>query len=208
MTFNRRAVAALAATALAASTGLAMAPAAQAAKPKSLADVLLADTKKGQPSFDKNKKDFDILTAAVLTVLDAKPSSAVSVLTKPKVELTAFIPNDAAFLDLAKGLGVKGKSEAKVTANLAKALGVDTIESVLLYHVVPGTKITAKVAAKSDGAKLKTANGQKIKVDVKKSGIFLKDDGKPFPQVIATDIKGGKKQIAHVIDAVLIPKLG
>ena len=32
----------------------------------SLGDVLLADTVSGQPSFDSNGRDFDILTAAVL----------------------------------------------------------------------------------------------------------------------------------------------
>ena len=69
------------AVALAAAAGLAaplmMAGPAQAEPgTTSLGDVLLADTVSGQPSFDNNGGDFDILTAAVLAVLGAKDELA------------------------------------------------------------------------------------------------------------------------------------
>ena len=68
----RKIAAGIAASALALAAG-AIAPAASAAPPegtKSLASVLTAKT----PKFDKNSKDYDILTAAVLAVLaEAKP---------------------------------------------------------------------------------------------------------------------------------------
>src|SRR3954452_5391084 len=78
---------------------------------KSLVSVLTAD----KSGFDRNGKDFDILTAAVTAVLKAKPHSAVGVLADGKVALTAFIPNDNAFRSLVKDLtGKQIASEAAV----------------------------------------------------------------------------------------------
>lgn len=210
MNLRSRLVAAAAATGLVAAPLALSAPAAQAAPgTTSLAEVLLADTDSGVPSFDKNGDDFDILTAAVLAVLDADASSPVSVLTDGEVTLTAFIPTDAAFERTGKDLGITAKNEEKLTGKLAAALGVDGLEAVLLYHVVPGAKINAKAAAKADGAKLDMASGETVTVNVSKKGIFLKDKAKDFsnPKVIVTDINKGNKQIAHAINRVLLPTL-
>lgn len=194
-----------------ASTGLAAstAQAATHSKPTSLAKVLTSDKNK----FDKNSGDFDVVTEAVLAVLAAKPGSAVGVLTDPNVKLTAFIPTDKAFLKLASDLsGKKVTSEKKAFAVVA-GLGIDTVETVLLYHVVPGSKINAKAALKANGASLTTAQSGQIRITVKKKGpqIILGDNdpNSRDPRVVLrlTDInKGSKnKQIAHGIDRVLRP---
>jgi uncharacterized surface protein with fasciclin (FAS1) repeats len=170
---------------------------------KSLVSVLLAD----KSGFDTNSKDFDILTAAVKAVLKAKPKSAVGVLGNGKVALTAFIPNDYAFRILVKDLtGTSPKSEADVFKAVA-SLGIPTVEKVLLYHVVPGKTITAKVALRSNNAHLRTAAGASIKVRVTKSGLFLqdKDPNSRNPKVVVVDINKGNRQIAHAIDRVLRP---
>jgi uncharacterized surface protein with fasciclin (FAS1) repeats len=175
---------------------------------RSLATVLAAD---GSGGFDKNPHDFDILEAAVLGVLAEKPKSPVGVLADGKVRLTAFAPTDQAFRRLAADLtGKKYKSEKKVFETLATAAGIDTIENVLLYHVVPGATITYKQALKADGAKLQTAlKGAKIKVKVRGKRVTLVDLDKDArnPRVIKrlTDINKGNKQIAHGIDRVLRP---
>ena len=44
--------------------------------------------------------------------------------------------------------------------------GVDTIETVLLYHVVPGKTLTSSKVLKADGAKLMTAAGETVKAFV------------------------------------------
>jgi uncharacterized surface protein with fasciclin (FAS1) repeats len=210
MNLRSRLAAVAAATGLVAAPLAFSAPAAQAAPgTTSLAEVLLADTDSGVPSFDKNGGDFDILTAAVLAVLDADPTSPVSVLTDGEVTLTAFIPTDAAFERTGKDLGITAKNEEKLTGKLAGALGVDGLEAVLLYHVVPGAKINAKAAAKADGAKLDMASGETVTVNVSKKGIFLKDKAKDFsnPKVVVTDINKGNQQIAHAINRVLLPTL-
>ena len=115
--------------------------------------------------FDKNWGDYDIVTEAALAVIKAKPDSPVSVLTKGKVPVTAFIPNDWSFRKLAKDLtGTRFTREAGLQH--AGRLGIDTIETVLLYHVVPGATIDSKTALGADGVALTTAQGGKVTVDV------------------------------------------
>ncbi|MGJ0223798.1 hypothetical protein ACQUZK_10385, partial [Streptococcus pyogenes] len=71
---------------------LVAAPAASAADAPagttSLASVLLADGNR----FDRSWYDFDIVTEAVLLVLQNKPASPVGLLTDGTVPLTAFLP--------------------------------------------------------------------------------------------------------------------
>ncbi len=169
----------------------------------SLATVLAADGQK----FDSNGKDFDVVEAAVYAVAAAKPKSPVLVLADGKVRLTAFAPTDQAFRTLVADLtGKKYKSEAKVFKKVA-ALGIDTVEQVLLYHVVPGATITAAKAVDADGAKLKTAAGTTVKVKVVHGVVTLvdKDPDAVNATVIVTDINKGNKQIAHGVDRVLRP---
>lgn len=181
---------------------VAAAPATAKAGNDPLAGVLVDGNK-----FDKNKKDYDILTEAVLAVLAEKPDSAVSVLTDGSVRLTAFAPQDRAFFPLVKALtGTKPKSERAAFKAVA-SLGIDTVETVLLYHVVPGATITAKKALKANGAKLTTAQGGTIKVKVRHSTITLKDKDPDLknPKVVQVNINTGNKQIAHGINRVLLP---
>jgi len=201
------------AIALVLGAGLAVAPANATTKvlgQRSLAAVLTSDGNR----FDKNWYDYDIVTEAVLAVLAAKPGSAVGVLTDGSVALTAFIPNDRAFQVLVKDLTGKNlKSEQKVFTTLAGTVGIDAVESVLLYHVVPGATITARQAAKSDGAVLQTAlAGATITVDVKSKRlplIFLRDadrnDRDPKVNPWRLNINKGNRQIAHGITLVLRP---
>ena len=205
--FIKRA-AALGAAALVGATVLVSAPAASAADgTTSLATVLKA----GQAKFDKDYMDYDIVTKAVEAVLAAKPDSAVKVLADGSTALTAFIPNDQAFLNLASALtGKKVSTEAGAFKAVA-GLGIDTVETVLLYHVVPGATILSGAALKANGAKLKTAvDGKVIRVKVTDKPAIILGDYAPKlanPRVILSqvDINKGNKQVAHGINAVLLP---
>ena len=208
---KRRVSAVLAASALALTAVQATAPAASAKAigEDSLAGVLTSDG----DQFDKNKNDFDIVTEAALAVIGAKPDSPVGLLADGSQRLTVFAPTDQAFRLLVKDLtGQTIKSEKKIFESLVELAGVDTIETVLLYHVVPGKTLTSNKVLKADGAKLTTAQGGKVKVDVKMKpslSITLKDRDKndQDPKVVlkALDINKGNKQVAHGIDRVLRP---
>ncbi len=187
-------------------TALPAAPASAAQGQRSLATVLAADGH----HFDHKWGDFDILDKAVSTVLKAKPKSAVGVLADGSTALTAFLPTDRAFRRLVHDLtGKRPRTERATFNQLAKAAGVDTIEQVLLYHVVPGATITYAQARKSDGAALKSALGPVIQVDVRRYGIRLRDrdfnDANPMIKRSASNINKGNRQIAHGINRVLRP---
>lgn len=209
-----RSITAAAVLGLAATTVLASAPVASAddAKPRrgttSLAEVLAADGNR----FDHTARDFDIVHRAVTRVLKAKPESAVGLLADGDVRLTAFIPRDQAFRRLVRDLtGERKESEKAVFRTLVRTAGVNTVESVLLYHVVPGAPINAARASGADGAKLETAlDGATFKVNVRDNGtIWLRDkdrdDRNPMVRPKQTDLNKGNKQIAHGIDRVLRP---
>jgi hypothetical protein len=203
-------VAAGAAILMAAPSAASAAPSASAPTgTRSLAAVLTAN---GNGQFDGNRFDYDIVTQAVLAVVGAKPNSPVSLLTKGDVALTAFLPPDFAFRDLVRQLSGKTLASEQDVFNAVAGLGIDTVEAVLLYHVVPGATITSKDAVNADGAKLTTAVGSTITVDVvaKWLGIVkLVDqdptDANPYLNPFALNINKGNKQIAHGITAVLRP---
>lgn len=172
-----------------------------------LAAVLTAD----KSGFDRNGGDYDILTAAVLAVLKAKPSSPVGVLTDGKRALTAFLPNDHAFKILVADIQrTRRLPSEKAAFGAVAGLGLGTVESVLLYHVVPGVTINRRAALKADGATLKTAAGSAVKVDVyghwrKRVKLIDADRSDRDPRAVRYDINRGNRQIAHGIDRVLRP---
>jgi uncharacterized surface protein with fasciclin (FAS1) repeats len=176
---------------------------------RSLAAVLAQDGN----HFDHNWNDFDILDRAVHTVLRAKPHSPVAVLAKGRTRLTAFLPTDRAFRGLVNDLaGRQDRSERQVFKAVA-GLGVDNVESVLLYHVVPGARIPYRDALRADGAELPTAlpGAQPLKVDVRRVQsrrwvtLVDADPNDRNPAVIVPNINQGNKQIAHGINHVLRP---
>ena len=199
------AVAAVAAGSTLVAAGPAQADDARGAGNTSLAEVLSADG----TAFDRNGRDFDIVERAVLAVLEAEPDSPVGVLARGDERLTAFVPTDNAFRRLVRDLTGSAPKREKATFDAVATVGVDTIETILLYHVVPGDTITSRQAARSDGAKLVTAQGRKVEVSVRKDNIFLvdKDRDDLNPRLVTTllDINKGNKQIAHGINRVLRP---
>lgn len=209
----RTAAAPLASFALVASA-LAVAPAAQAAPGTSggsvhpsIAEVLAADGLE----FDNAWKDFDILDQAVNDVLAYNPHSTVAVLADGSFELTAFAPTDRAFRKLVKALtGTKATDEAQ-TYELLSTVGLDTIEAVLLYHVVPGAPINYRQAKRADGAELMTANGATLRVDFRKKArkVYLIDVDtnarNAFVRRSQKNLNKGNPQIAHGISEVLRP---
>ena len=136
--------------------------------------------------------------------------SPVAVLADGDTALTAFLPTDRAFRRLAHDLtGKRYRSEQAVFTDLATKLGIDTIESVLLYHVVPGATITYKQALRSNGAVLTTAlAGSTVRVKVLRHhriALVDADTNDANPVIVRADLNEGNLQIAHGINRVLRP---
>lgn len=172
----------------------------------SLAMLLAADGS----GFDRNPRDYDILDNAVTAVLTAKPSSPVAVLADGSTALTAFLPTDQAFRRLAYDLtGHRYRSESKVFGVLATELGIDTIESVLLYHVVPGATLTYRQARAANGTVLTTAlTGSTLTVKVYRCSFVSLVDADPDARnalVVAPNLNTGNLQLGHGVDRVLRP---
>ena len=179
---------------------------ARARGTESLAALLAEDGAR----FDRNSDDFDILDSAVTAVLTAEPTSPVAVLADGSTALTAFLPTDQAFRDLAADLtGHTYRNERRVFTVLATELGVDTVESVLLYHVVPGATITYRQARNADGAVLTTAlAGSTLRVNVRRDrSVALQDADRDAANavVVARNLNRGNLQIAHGVSEVLRP---
>jgi uncharacterized surface protein with fasciclin (FAS1) repeats len=204
----RRTTASFVAAAAVATGAVAAAPAASAATPgtSSLAAVLLSDG----DTFDTNSNDFDIVTQAALAVLAAKPNSPVKVLTDGTVPVTAFLPRDQAFRLFVYSTTGRWVTSEQGVFNAVASFGIDTVETVLLYHVVAGATIDRATALGADGAQLTTAQGGKLTVDIvpnRKIELRDLDPDSTDARVRwdAYDINKGNLQIAHGIDRVLRP---
>ena len=173
----------------------------------SIAQVLAADGLE----LDSRWRDFDVLDQAVDDVLAADPESPVAILTKGGKRATAFAPTDGAFRRLVRDLTGDRPADEQATYDAVGSLGVDTVEQVLLYHVVPGATISWGDAKEADGARLETAQGATLRVDFRPRSrrLYLVDqDGDDANARVfyrARNINKGNRQIAHGISQVLRP---
>lgn len=206
MSFLRRTAALGSVAALAVTGALATAsPVAADETDTSLAEVLAADGNR----FDRDQRDFDVLDRAVRTVLNAKPDSPVALLADGTQTLTAFAPTDIAFRRLARDLvgPPAGKSERKAWKALAGAVDVDTLETVLLYHVVAGQKLDSEAVVAAEDQAIETAQGGEVtvRIDGKKITLEDVDTSDADPRVTVVDINVQANQVAHAINRVLRP---
>lgn len=99
---------------------------------------------------------------------------------------TVFAPTDEAFAKLPEG----------TVDDLLKPENKEKLQTILLYHVVPG-KVMASDVVKVTSAK--TANDMSLSVMADGNTVKIND-----AQVVQTDIKASNGVI-HVIDTVLLP---
>jgi uncharacterized surface protein with fasciclin (FAS1) repeats len=127
--------------------------------------------------------DFSVLLAA------ATSAGLVDELQGPG-PLTVFAPTDEAFAAALQQLGL---TKDQLLAD------TDTLQSILLYHVVKG-EVPASEVVELDGEDVETLNGASVRVDVMGSDVTLND----AVNVVATDVMASNGVI-HVIDGVLLP---
>jgi uncharacterized surface protein with fasciclin (FAS1) repeats len=173
---------------------------------QTLAQILLSDSAGDDAmGFDHNWRDYDIVTQAVLLFPDV-----VAAASNADLKLTAFLPNDRAFRTLVKDLtGNRLKTEADVFGAVA-GLGVDTVKTVLTYHIIVGAAIDYDTALQSDGAVLTTLQGGTFTVSVPEHcesvRLIDNDPDSRDPKVIDPNIGGqALNGFAHGINRVLRP---
>ena len=100
---------------------------------------------------------------------------------------TVFAPTDDAFALL---------GDDAINALLADP---ETLADILLYHVLPGSAVTAEEAAALSGSTVTAANEDELSITSTDGNLFINDS-----KVIAKDVIASNG-IIHVIDAVLMP---
>ena len=100
---------------------------------------------------------------------------------------TVFAPTDDAFAELPKG----------TVETLLKPENKKMLQSVLLYHVVPGKANAETVLSRNAWS---TLNGQRISISQSDSGAMVNN-----AKILTTDIKTSNGVI-HVIDTVILPE--
>jgi transforming growth factor-beta-induced protein len=137
----------------------------------------------------------DIVDTAIadgrFTTLVAAVQAAELVDTlKSEGPFTVFAPTDDAFAKLPAG----------TLDDLLKPENLNTLKSILLYHVAGG-KVMAEDVLQLDGQKIDTAlEGGQALISVRDGKVYLNDT----VQVIITDVETSNGVI-HVIDTVLLP---
>jgi uncharacterized surface protein with fasciclin (FAS1) repeats len=193
------AVAALASTAVVAPAGATTAPA------PTLAEILEAQG----GGTDRNWYDFDILAAGV------SAAGLTPALDDPTADLTVFIPNDRAFQALVAdlyGWRYWFASEATILNKLVQleTSAPGTLQTVILYHAVPGQIPSSAALSVPRGTELTTLQGGKIRVyPFPRLGTAVlgdqdRNDLDPFLVKSKLDIQASNG-IAHGISLVLRP---
>jgi uncharacterized surface protein with fasciclin (FAS1) repeats len=173
---------------------------------KTIVDVLLSDAAKDGPDgFDRRWNDFDIVTEAVKLFPDL-----VAAASDPTAQLTVMAPTDQAFRNLATSITKKRYTkEADVFAAIA-SLGLPTVKSVLLYHIVPAG-LSPKDVLSSDLVPVTTLSGGTFTVDVinKRAAFVQFVDGDPNARnafLVAPSVGGALANgYIHGINQVLRP---
>jgi len=99
---------------------------------------------------------------------------------------TVFGPTDEAF----------GKLPAGALDKLLLPENKEKLRSLLLYHVIPGQLLSTSL---TDGD-VKTANGEKVEIDVDGKKVEVEDS-----KVVNADVMANNG-VMHVIDKVLVPE--
>ena len=134
----------------------------------------------------KDIVDTAVAAGSFNTLVAAVTAAGLVDTLKSEGPFTVFAPTDEAFAALPEG----------TVDDLLKPENKEKLQTILLYHVVPGN-VTAADVVKLTSAN--TANDKSLGIMVDGSTVKVNE-----AQVVQTDIMASNGVI-HVIDAVLIP---
>ncbi|GMQ24231.1 hypothetical protein Aoki45_09130 [Algoriphagus sp. oki45] len=132
----------------------------------------------------------------LLTAVTAVDGLANALLSAPAI--TVFAPTNEAF---AAALQVFGASD--LNELVVKIGGVDNLEKVLGFHVVPAVAFSGDLAASNT---FTTLSGQEITVERAGNTVTVTDQLGRTAQVVAADVEIANG-VVHVINGVMLPDL-
>ena len=148
----------------------------------------VSDAPSGPSSVVEAAQDVDDLSILVEAVVAAGLEG--SALADPDAEITVLAPVNSAFFSLLGELGASGLED----------IDIDTLTSVLTYHVIPGKVYSYDLF---DGQNITTLEGASIFVDLTEDSVIFDGIGSDAT-VIMPDLEAGSA-LVHLIDTVLLP---
>lgn len=156
--------------------------------------------------FDRRPGDFDVAERTIAHVLSARPDSRLDIVDRGQRRATGFLPTDRAFRRFARVLDDdRDVASEREVFDVVRGLGVDLLERAMLLHVVIGRTLDTSRLRDLRGSRLRTAEGQTIRVRIRDGAITLTDadPDSPDPQVVRADVNAGNRHVAHGVDRVL-----
>ncbi len=145
---------------------------------------------------DKDIVDNAVEADNVTTVVSLVKMAGLVDTLKSEGPFTVFAPNNDAF----------AKLPADTVASLQKPENVETLKTILTYHVVPGTYTSAALKAMAmKGETLTSVQGQTLTPVVENGMVYVQDATGGKSEVETADVISSNG-VTHVIKSVLMPK--
>ena len=145
---------------------------------------------------DKDIVDNAVEADNVTTVVSLVQLAGLVETLKSTGPFTVFAPNNDAF----------GKLDPATVESLQQPENVETLKTILTYHVVPGTYTSADLKAMAqNGETLTSVQGQTLTPVLDGSNVWIQDASGGKSQVETADVISSNG-VTHVIQSVLMPK--
>ena len=148
---------------------------------------------------DKNIVETAVANEAFSTLVTAVQAGELVDALSSEGPFTVFAPTNDAF----------GKLPNETLESLLDPSNIETLQSILTYHVVSGEFYATDVvnAIKENGGSfmVKTLQGSELELKLWEGDVYVKDNSGNKAKVIITDVKTSNGVI-HAIDTVVIPQ--
>lgn len=136
--------------------------------------------------------------AGLTTLLDAVTAADLGGALLDAEAITVFAPTNEAFGDALAFFGVSNLNQL-----VAKIGGIENLQTVLGFHVVPAVAFSSDLEATNT---FTTLAGQELTVAAGEAGVTVTDALGNTANVVAADV-AISNGVVHVIDGVLLPEL-
>ncbi len=136
--------------------------------------------------------------AGLTTLIDAVTAANLGGALLGAEAITVFAPSNEAF-----GNALEAYNVSDLNQLVAKIGGIENLQTVLGFHVVPAVAFSTDLAANNT---FTTLAGQEITVTASSGGVTVTDALGNTANVIAADV-AIENGVVHVIDGVLLPEL-